>query len=294
MLENREEPGQKLRRARERLGLRYRDVREASQNIAHAYRNNEFSIGLSRLADIETKGTVPSLFRTYSLCVIYKLNFNSVLRWYGINLEHLPADANRFGLINTAIFDIEAPERLQVELPVKIADKFDMSKTSFLGQQINTWGRVSIAMLSGMEVKQGRYGFLGTEDWSMWPLIPPGSFLQLDEHKIRPAADDWISEYDRPIYLIEHRSGFTCGWCSQKRDLLIVQSHPSHSSAPKMYRYPGEVDILGQVVGIATRMGQVKPLRTHSSTGQGSPRSRKRASSVQDPEWSQVPNFYRE
>ena len=55
------EPGQKLRRARERLGLRYRDVEEASQRIAFRHGNDEFSIGLSRLADIENKGTLPSL-----------------------------------------------------------------------------------------------------------------------------------------------------------------------------------------------------------------------------------------
>lgn len=294
VLENLEEPGQKLRRARERLGLKYRDVREASHDLASAHGNNEFIIGLSRLADIETKGTVPSLFRMYTLCVIYKLNFGSVLRWYGINLENLATDARHFGLNNTSVFDVDIPDRLQLELPLKMRSDFDLHRTSFLGHQIEVWGKVSIAMLAGMHPKQGRYGFLGTEDWSMWPLIPPGSFLQIDERKNKPGQDSWSSEYDRPIYLVEHREGFFCGWCSVRDAQLIVQSHPSHGAAPRIYKYPGEVDIIGQVIGIATRMGQVKPHRTHSSTTQELLQNRRRASSVQDPEWLPAPDSYME
>ena len=48
-----EEAGQKLKRARERLNLRYRDVEEASNQIAARHNNDEFVIALSRLSDIE-------------------------------------------------------------------------------------------------------------------------------------------------------------------------------------------------------------------------------------------------
>ena len=58
-----EEAGQKLKRARERLNLRYRDVEEASNQIAARHNNDEFSIALSRLSDIENKGTVPTIYR---------------------------------------------------------------------------------------------------------------------------------------------------------------------------------------------------------------------------------------
>ena len=74
-----EEAGQKLKRARERLNLRYRDVEEASNQIAARHSNDEFSIALSRLADIENKGTVPTIYRLYALCAIYRLDFNEVL-----------------------------------------------------------------------------------------------------------------------------------------------------------------------------------------------------------------------
>ena len=79
-----DDPGQKLKRARERLNLRYRDVEEASVRIAERHANDEFSIALSRLSDIENKGTVPTIYRLYSLCAIYRLDFHEVLEWYGV------------------------------------------------------------------------------------------------------------------------------------------------------------------------------------------------------------------
>ncbi len=64
-----EDAGRKLKQARERLNLRYRDVEQASLRIAERHKNDEFAVALSRLADIENKGTPPSLYRLYSLCV---------------------------------------------------------------------------------------------------------------------------------------------------------------------------------------------------------------------------------
>jgi len=88
-----EEPGQKLKRVRERLNLRFREVEEASTEIAQRRANDEFIVALSRLADIENKGTIPSIYRLYSLCAIYRLDLTEVLGWYGISLDMIPADA---------------------------------------------------------------------------------------------------------------------------------------------------------------------------------------------------------
>ena len=85
--------GQKLRRVRERLNLRYRDVVEASRSIAERHNNPEFAIALSRLADIENRGRLPSIYRLYSLCAIYGLKPEEVLGWYGIDINELPRDS---------------------------------------------------------------------------------------------------------------------------------------------------------------------------------------------------------
>ena len=62
--------GQQLRVLREKLGLTMRDVEIASSALAAKRGNDDFSLTLSRLSDIETKGVIPSIYRLYSLAVI--------------------------------------------------------------------------------------------------------------------------------------------------------------------------------------------------------------------------------
>src|ERR1700730_16990382 len=96
-----ERPGEKLKRARERLKLTYRNVEEASHQLAHRRGNVEFAIALSRLADIENKQTLPTIYRIYTLSAIYRLDFQEVLRWYGVPLELLISDAAHIALNQT-------------------------------------------------------------------------------------------------------------------------------------------------------------------------------------------------
>ncbi len=72
-------PGLKLKSIRERLDLRFRDVEEPSYRIAAIHKNDEFCIAISRLADIENKGVIPSIFRLYPLCAIYKQDIEEML-----------------------------------------------------------------------------------------------------------------------------------------------------------------------------------------------------------------------
>ena len=50
-----EAAGQRLRRARERLNLKFRDVEQASLLIAERRGNPEFGVLISRLSDIENQ-----------------------------------------------------------------------------------------------------------------------------------------------------------------------------------------------------------------------------------------------
>lgn len=250
-----DEPGQKLRRARERLQLRYRDVEEASQQIALRKGNDEFAIGLSRLADIENKGTIPSLYRLYSLCAIYRLDFGTVLGWYGIALGELPSDAARIDLAQTHPVQFEQTDRSVIDLPVNFDHGFDLRKTSYLGRQIYHWGKLPLAMLNSLDLRRHRYAFVGTDDWSMYPILAPGSFLQIDDSKKKIASEGWLTENDRPIFFVEHRDGYRCGWCTQRDGLLVLQPHPASELPAQIFRLPGEAEIVGQVVAVAMRIG---------------------------------------
>ena len=103
-----ERPGDKLRQARERLKLTYREVAEASQEIARRRGSEEFAVALSRLSDIENKGTVPTLYRLYTLCAIYRLDWKEVVRWYGVSLDLLPSEALQIRLDETHAVHLQA------------------------------------------------------------------------------------------------------------------------------------------------------------------------------------------
>jgi transcriptional regulator with XRE-family HTH domain len=249
-----EEPGRALRRIRERLRLRYRDVEEASQEIARNRNNLQFAVGLSRLADIENRGTVPSIYRLYSLCAIYCLQFETALSWYGIEIDALAADASRLSLRETRPVDFTCSPHAVVQVPMQFQTSPDLEKTFYLTPSVQQWGRLPLSIVGSLDLEHNRYAFIGTEDWFMYPILAPGAFVQIDESKKRIVSGGWLYEQERPIYFLEHRNGYRCGWCSERQGMLIVQSHAASHAHPEVYRLPGEADIIGQVVGVAMRL----------------------------------------
>ena len=53
-------PGLRLKQARERLGLTYREVEKASVELAAKRGRSDFILHISRLADIENRNVVPT------------------------------------------------------------------------------------------------------------------------------------------------------------------------------------------------------------------------------------------
>ena len=245
-----DEAGQKLKKIRERLNLRFRDVEEASIKIAARRNNDEFIVALSRLADIENKGTVPSFYRLYSLCAIYRLEMSEVLSWYGIDLSSLASDAVLISHERTHLVGFQ-PEEGEVQVPLALDPGLDLTRTVFLSRMIQRWGTLPLILLNKLDLRTFRYGFIGTEDWFMNPIIPPGSFVVVDESRRRIAATGWTNEFDRPIYFLEHRDGYRCGWCSLKEGQITVQPHPSSQCEPETYAYPEEIEVVGQVTRVA-------------------------------------------
>ncbi len=259
-----EDAGQKLKRARERLDLRYRDVEEASLIIASRHKNDEFAIALSRLADIENRGTLPSLFRLYSLCAIYRLDLAEVLEWYGVRANELPADAARISLAKTHEVRFSVDNAGEAQFPLSLEPGIDLRRTTYLSRLIQRWGKLPLMLLGSMDLKHHRYAFVGTEDWSMYPLIQPGSLLLIDDTRRKIAETGWTTEFERPIYFLEHRGGWLVGWCVLEGGHLTVLTHPASPCAALTFDFPEAIDVIGQVTGVAMRLDQARRRRIRS------------------------------
>jgi len=251
--------GQNFRALREQLGMTMRDVENASMRIAVKHGNDEFALPPSRLSDIETKGVVPSIYRLYSLSIIYRRDIGKLFSWYGIELNAVAAD-----------MDLAAPARSHlsetvtavssVQVPLRMDPSFDPRSTANIGRLVEQWGVVPLTYLAQFANCQFTYGYVGSEDLTMYPLLPPGAFVQVDESKDTVSPGGWRSEYERPIYFVETRHGHICSWCTLVGDDIILQSHPLSPVPARILKFPQEADVVGQVVGVAMKLGDWHPV----------------------------------
>jgi transcriptional regulator with XRE-family HTH domain len=250
--------GLNLRGLRERLGLTMREVESASFRIAERHGNDEFAVCPSRLSDIETKGLVPSIFRLYSLSTIYRCDLREILAWYGIDLSLSAADL-QLNLPPKSHFEESLQSTSTVAIPTRLDPAFDPRRTASLSRMVEQWGLVPLAYLSKLSSDKFTYGYVGSEDFTMYPLLPPGTFLQVDESRSKIVQGMWRSELERPIYFVETREGYTCCWCSLKGEQIVLQPHPLSPVPVRMMRHPQEAEVIGQVVGIALKLGEWLP-----------------------------------
>jgi len=247
--------GQNLRALRERLGLTMRDVETSSAAIAEKHQSDEFAIPPSRLSDMETKGVVPSIYRLYSLSVIYRKDAREILTWYGVDMNRVAED---IPLANPPkSHKSEALENVSsVRIPVRMDPSFDPRYTANMGRLVEQWGVVPLTYLAQFADRRYTYGYIGTDDFTMYPILPPGTFVQIDESKTRVIEGAWRSEYERPIYFVETRDGYTCCWCTLQQEGLVLQSHPLSPVPVRVLKHPQDAEVIGQVVGVAMRLGE--------------------------------------
>jgi transcriptional regulator with XRE-family HTH domain len=238
-------PGLRLRRQRERLGLSYRDVERASFQIAMNRGRPDFILHISRLADIENNNVVPTLYKLFSLAAIYHLDPLELSAWYEAPFQQAPHEGASIPPPRTHL----AGPFLPPPIPIHTEGSLDADVTSFLAHLPSALGGSP-----GHSPSQNRfrYGYIGLSDRRMAPILRPGSMVIIDTsiHTIDDSA--WSSEYDRPLYFVELREGYRCGWFYRSKSTLIMQPHTLSHCAPEAWRTPDEAELVGQVVGIST------------------------------------------
>jgi transcriptional regulator with XRE-family HTH domain len=249
--------GVKLKQIRERLNLTLRAVEEFTLEIAEAEHNSEFHVSIARLNQIENDGSLPSIFKLYSLALVYHMNLNEILALYQIDIGKMEEHRRMMPLARTHPFSPAAndPERT-VRFPIRFDPGFRPEKTVFISRLIETWGEVPLGLLAALDFKKFRYGYIGLEDHTMGPLLRPGSIVQIDESRRRVVNEGWADEAGRPIYFIELRYSYECCWCFQRGKDLTMIPHPLSTSGPRTIHVPDEGEVLGQVVGVAMRLVQ--------------------------------------
>ena len=206
--------GQSLKLLRKRLNLTVRDVQQASRRIADAKCDKRYRLSNGWLVQLENRVSPPNNHHLFALAAIYRVPFRELLRLYNIDLgEQKQYEA------------IANPQQTQL-LAVNIADLQVEPTISSPTTRLAADLRSKFATpLNGERNNGHTYGLLGTSDLTMYPLIRPGSVLQIDTRQNKLQTTAWHSEFDRPVYFVELREGHACGWCElQGNKLLIILS----------------------------------------------------------------------
>ncbi len=263
---------ERLKAIRKDLGISTREVQGYSRQIAKAEGNAKFYISNAWLSQIETTGPVPSVQKLFTLSAIYRISFVDLLYLFGIDLERIGLHQLEIRLPKTH------PVRLEVynedgtaTFPVRFHKRFKVEKTTLLSRMVRIWGDVPISVIRHLNVTNSEYGYVGLRDHTMDPLVPPGSFVQIDNQVrdvLRPSS--WRTELDRPIYFVKIPGGYACSWCELKRNQLTLVPHPLSRSRLRHFAYTQEAEIIGRVTGIAMRM--VRPEKRTSDVSVRSPK----------------------
>lgn len=259
--------GWKFREVRERLNLTYREVEEATRQIANAKLDPEYVVTISRLSEIENNNVLPTIYRLYSLCVVYRANFLDALRWYGVDLQGFQEATRLFSLEKTHLVPEVVDGGQDIELPIRLDPGFSLRQTSYLSRMIQGWGTVPLAMLRQLDVRNYRYGYIGLDDWTMHPLVTPGAMVQIDTERRKIESGGWRNEFERPIYFLETRHSYVCSWVMPLAPgQLLLQPYPLSPCKAVVTRVPDDASIVGQVTGVAMQLTALAGKARGSST----------------------------
>ena len=205
--------GQELKTLRNRRNITVREVEQASRRIAGVKGDKRFCISNGWLAQLENGVSEPSICKLFSLSVIYRTKFLELVRLYNV--------------------DVHDTEKYE-----PVADPYITQMETNLTPEQNSSEIVC--------------AHVGLADFTMYPMIRPGSLLKVDTTRNKVVTNVWRNEYERPIYFIELRDAFACGWCELQGNQLLVIPHHSSPASVRRFTYSREAEIVGRVVGYST------------------------------------------
>jgi len=246
--------GKTLKELRARLGITVREVAEQTQKIADAQGNPEFFVSNAWLTRLENGSSVPSIHKLFSLSTVYRIRVTDLLPMFGIDMELLEKYQIGTPPPHTHLVNLEESDSAKtITFPVRFDPGFRVEETNLLSRMVQVWGEVPVSLLRQLVIRRGQYGYIGLQDFMMYPLLRPGSFVLIDENVRKIHSSQWRTEYDRPIYFIELRTGYACCWCEIRGDELLLIPHPLSSRSHRRFAVR-DAEIVGKVTAVAMRI----------------------------------------
>jgi transcriptional regulator with XRE-family HTH domain len=251
------DPGGRLKDLRARLGITTREVATFSKVIADSEGNEEFLISGPWLTQIENeKSALPSIYKLFTLASIYGMSYTEMLGLYGVDIYKVKRYHARMPIEKTRLAEPSFVEQRppSLEIPIRFDAGMNLGKTDLLPRMIESWGTVPLEFIQHFDMRHRLYGYVGLKDYTMYPLIRPGSFVEIDPEVKKAQNKLPGSEFEKPIYFVDLRNEYAFGWCEIVHDKLLLLAHPLSPMKTRVFSYPREAEIVGQVTGVAMRL----------------------------------------
>lgn len=254
------EAGKWLRAQRERLRLSTRDVERLSYKIAQDKNSQDFCLSHNWLTEIENGKFTPNFCKLYSLCVIYKCDLDQILAFFGIRLRDISKEQRSLTLPHTHLFETSLQSAATtIVAPLELRAKVQLEQTNLVSRMFESWGEIPLPLLEQLDLRNSLYGYIGIEDYTLYPHIRPGSFVQIDGRQRKIRRGYWQNEFDRPIYFVELRDSYVCSWCELDGSQLILIPSPQSRGQARHVRYPGDAEVVGRVTAVTMRIADMQP-----------------------------------
>jgi transcriptional regulator with XRE-family HTH domain len=267
--ERAERAGDRLKRLREDLGLTLRQVESQSRRLAQQKQNQDFFISRGWLNNIENGTYTPSIFKLYALGAIYRVHWSSIFALFGCNLSEFGRDQSMFAPRKTQLAADALTAADTIAVPMTPLEELKLDRTNLLSRIGEIWGEIPIRLIQHLDLRNGVYGFVGRLDRTMYPIIRPGSIVQIDQNQRRILPTKWENEHERPIYFIELRGEYVCSWCEMRGGYLSAVPHPNSKCEVRRFSYPRDAEIVGRVIGVTMRLVEAHQQRIESGPGPG-------------------------
>ncbi len=239
----RADPGKCIRELREERLVKASDIERTSRAIADSKGNADFYVSHSTLADIEA-GSVPSIYKLFSLAVCLGVPLDKLLSPFGIDSGEATSMVVRGSEPLPALVPQEAGFRFQLNFDTQFA----FLETTLLRVPPQDAGVLPGTLPRRLDPKRYRYAVIGSKDDTMGELLPPGSLIEIDTTQITVQVFSWRSMRDRPLYLVWHTKGHTCCWCQLDGRELTLLPHPLSPHPVRRCKVPVEATIIGRVL----------------------------------------------
>jgi hypothetical protein len=248
--------GSWIRKLREERFLKGREIERLSRAIADITGNPDYYVSHASLADIEA-GTVPSIFKLFSLACFLGVSYDELLRIFGVNPREMERfvsspDPGKTALVPTDSRESASPFRL------RFSSHSTHQDTALLQPKPEDWPELPFGLFK-LDAQRYRYALVGSKDDTMGELIPPGSLVEVDTQQNVAQTFAWRAIRERPIYLVWHAHGYTCCWCQQERGELVMVPHPSSDQPVRHVKTPRDATIIGRVVAAWMSFAQLEP-----------------------------------